>query len=101
MVKSLSPIPPLMDTPRESSHGRKGKSLLVATDREKLERSDEDGSRARSEGSQKEWGAVRAVWSHVGNREDFLGCNTPPLHPLTAGRGQSHGGKSMGRKILL
>lgn len=71
---------------RVESQGRKGKSSLVARDREKLERRDEDGSRVRSVGSQKEWGAVRAVQSHVGNREDFLGCNTPPLHPLTAGR---------------
>lgn len=85
---------------RVDSQGRKGKSSLVARDREKLERSDEDGSRARNVGGQREWGAIGAAWSHVGNRENVWAVPLLPCTPSVLG-GQNHGGKSMGRKTLF
>lgn len=72
---------------RVDSQGRKGKSSLVARDRGKLERSDENGSEEC--GRSKRVGSNQGCPEPRGKQGGRLGCTAPPLHPLSAGRSKS------------
>lgn len=99
MVKSPSPIPPLTDTPRElTPREEKANPHLLPETEGNWRGAMRMG--ARNVGGQREWGAIRAVQSHVGNREDVWAVLLLPCTPSVLG-GQNHGGKSMGRKTLL